>query len=538
MMEPTEHDQAPVSQPDVLEEALLRYEQQRPTTEFARRTAGRDYFWKNSTELMAIIDFGGRLTAINPAWVRTLDHDEGSLLSTPLMELTHPEDQESLASAVGRLQQGECVAGLEVQLRRADGTYRTVSWNCASGAGVFFAIGRDVTEERLAEARLHQAQKMEAVGQLTGGIAHDFNNLLAGIVGSLELMGKRLRQGRTSDLDRYITAAMASAQRAAGLTHRLLSFARRRPLEPKPLTVNDVVTGLEDLLGRTLGPSIVLDVRLADDPWPTVCDQVQLESAILNLCINARDAMPSGGRLAIETDNVLLEESAQEGVGEVIPGQYVAISVSDTGTGMSAEVLAHVLDPFFTTKPDGQGTGLGVPTVYNFAKEAGGFLRFCSEVGHGTTVGLYLPRLQGKASHQEVGAQAIGTMQPAAGETVLIVEDEAIVRELLVEVLEDQGYRILEAPNGPAGLKVLQSELPIDLLITDVGLPGMDGRQLVEQARTVRPGLPVLLITGYTDVAEANTSPAAGALMLQKPFDVDRLMLSIRQLIAGEMRLD
>jgi PAS domain S-box-containing protein len=483
---------------------------------------------------MAVMDFDGRATTVNPAWVQALGHDEGVLLSTPLMELAHPDDRGPLAAAIGRLRQGERVARLEVRLRHADGSYRILSWNWAPGVGEYFAIGRDMTPQRLAEEQLRQAQKMEAVGQLTGGIAHDFNNLLGGIVGSLDLLGKRLRQGRTADLERYIAAAMTSAQRAAALTHRLLAFSRRRPLEPKPLDANEVVTGLEDLLRRTLGPAISLETKLACDLWRTACDRAQLESALLNLCINARDAMPAGGRLTVETGNVTVEEGAPTARRDVTPGQYVSIDVSDTGIGMSAEVLAHVLDPFFTTKPVGQGTGLGVPMVFGFAKEAGGHVRFTSQEGQGTTARIYLPRHQGQMDRPDVEGPLVEAAWSEAGETVLIVEDEPVVRGLLVEVLEDQGYRILEASDGPAGLKVLQSDLRIDLLIADIGLPGMDGRHLVEQARKTRPDMRALLITGYSDAALANGAPEPGLAVLAKPFDVDALMRNVRRLIAGE----
>jgi PAS domain S-box-containing protein len=389
------------------------------------------------------------------------------------------------------------------------------------------------TEElvRTQEA-LQQSQKMEAVGQLTGGIAHDFNNLLAGIVGSLDLMQTRITQGRTGDLARYVGAAMSSAQRAAALTHRLLAFSRRQPLDPKPVEANRLVAGMEDLLRRTLGPSISLEMVMAGGLWRTLCDPVQLESALLNLCINARDAMPDGGKLTIETANAHLDDAYAAAQRDVTPGQYVAICVTDTGVGMSAELISRVFEPFFTTKPLGQGTGLGLSMVYGFAKQSEGHVRIYSEEGQGTTVKLYLPRYRGADREEDTQDQLVEAPRAEAGETVLVVEDEPVVRDLIVEVLGDLGYKALEAGDGPSGLKLLQSKRRIDLLITDVGLPGLNGRQLADHAREKRPGLKVLFITGYAENATmANGFLEPGMAMVTKPFAVDGLMRKIRQLI-------
>jgi PAS domain S-box-containing protein len=389
------------------------------------------------------------------------------------------------------------------------------------------------TEElvRTQEA-LQQSQKMEAVGQLTGGIAHDFNNLLAGIVGSLDLMQTRITQGRTSDLARYVGAAMGSAQRAAALTHRLLAFSRRQPLDPKPVEANRLVAEMEDLLRRTLGPAMSLEMVLAGGLWRTLCDPVQLESALLNLCINARDAMPDGGKLTIETANAHLDDAYVAAQRDVTPGQYVAICVTDTGVGMSPELISRVFEPFFTTKPLGQGTGLGLSMVYGFTKQSEGHIRIYSEEGQGTTVKLYLPRYRGAHSEEDSQDQLIEAPRAEAGETVLVVEDEPVVRDLIVEVLGDLGYQALEAGDGPSGLKLLQSKRRIDLLITDVGLPGLNGRQLADQAREKRPELKVLFITGYAENATlANGFLEPGMAMITKPFAVDGLMRKIRQLI-------
>jgi CheY-like chemotaxis protein len=373
---------------------------------------------------------------------------------------------------------------------------------------------------------------MEAVGQLTGGIAHDFNNLLAGIVGALDLMQTRLRQGRTGDLDRYVTAAMSSAQRASALTHRLLAFSRRQPLDPKPVEPNGLVAGMEDLLRRTIGPSIQLEMVLAGGLWRTLCDPVQLESALLNLSINARDAMPDGGRLTIETANAHLDSAYAAAARDVAPGQYVCICVSDTGAGMSADVIARAFDPFFTTKPLGQGTGLGLSMVYGFAKQSEGHVKIYSELGQGTTVKIYLPRFRGGTDAEDAASVVEEAPRAEAGDTVLVVEDEPVIRDLVVEVLTELGYRTLEAADGPSGLKILNSRQRIDLLVTDVGLPGMNGRQVADQARERRPGLKVLFITGFAENATlANGFLEPGMEMITKPFAMDALAAKIRQMI-------
>jgi PAS domain S-box-containing protein len=392
-------------------------------------------------------------------------------------------------------------------------------------------------EERTAELRLNeealrQAQKMEAVGQLTGGIAHDFNNLLTGIVGSLDLMQTRMAQGRTENIERYAKAAMSSANRAAALTHRLLAFARRQPLDPKPVNANQLISSMEDLLRRTIGESIAMEIVTAGGLWTTLCDPNQLEAAILNLAINARDAMSEGGKLTIETANSHLDSAYAAAQRDVTPGQYVAICVTDTGAGMPPDVIARAFDPFFTTKPLGQGTGLGLSMVYGFTKQSEGHVRLYSEVGHGTTVKIYLPRYRGAAEEEVVTAGLTDAFRADPGQTVLVVEDEPVVRNLIVEVLQDLGYRALEAADGPAGLKILQSNLRIDLLVSDVGLPGLNGRQLADHAREKRRGLKVLFITGYAENATlANGFLEPGMEMITKPFAVEDLTRRIREMI-------
>ncbi|MBC9178139.1 PAS domain S-box protein [Roseomonas ludipueritiae] len=405
----------------------------------------------------------------------------------------------------------------------------------------FAKITRDLTERREAQQQLEQsreqlfqAQKMEAVGQLTGGLAHDFNNLLTGISGSLELLKARVAQGRLSDLDRYINSAQGAASRAAALTHRLLAFARRQTLDPKPTNPNKLAADMLDMVQRTVGPGIALETALETGLWPTLCDPNQLENAILNLCINARDAMPDGGLLTIETANARLDDATARLHG-VEPGEYVTISVTDTGTGMPPDVAERAFDPFFTTKPTGQGTGLGLSMIYGFAKQSGGQARIRSEVGRGTTVSLFLPRHLGEADEANPPSQLPSLPRAEAEQTVMVVDDEPTVRMLVAEVLEELGYAAIEAADGTSGLKVLQSDVQIDLLITDVGLPGnVNGRQMADAARQTRPDLKVLFITGYAE----NTVLGSGMLeqnthMLTKPFSMEALASRVKAIVTS-----
>jgi PAS domain S-box-containing protein len=389
------------------------------------------------------------------------------------------------------------------------------------------------TEELMrTQEALQQSQKMEAVGQLTGGLAHDFNNLLAGISGSLELMGSRLSQGRVQDVERYLTAAQGAARRAATLTHRLLAFSRRQTLDPKPTDVNRLIGGMEELIQRTVGPAITVETVGATGLWTALVDAPQLESALLNLCINARDAMPDGGRITIETANKWMDRAAAR-QHDMPEGQYLSLCVTDTGTGMAPEVKARAFDPFFTTKPIGQGTGLGLSMIYGFAKQSGGQVRIYSEEGQGTTVCIYLPRYHGSGEHKDEQSQVGQLPGTDQGETVLVVDDEPTVRMLVTDVLEELGYNTIEAADSAVGLKLLQSNRRIDLLVTDVGLPGgMNGRQMADAARVTRPDLKVLFITGYADnAAVGNGHLAPGMAVLTKPFAVDALAVRIGEMI-------
>ena len=410
--------------------------------------------------------------------------------------------------------------------------------------GKFYCSARDITDDKEraqalqdAEAALRQAQKKEAIGQLTGGIAHDFNNLLAAIGGSFEVIEKCTARSLPENVPRFVAIGQGAVRRGAALTHRLLAFSRQQALDARPTDVNRLVASMEELIRRTVGPAVQVEVIGAAGLWPTLVDRNQLENALLNLCINARDAMSQSGRLTIATANTWIDERAA--LERDLPaGRYVTLRVTDDGVGMTAEVAAKAFDPFFTTKPPGAGTGLGLSMVYGFARQSGGQVRIDSEPGNGTTMCVYLPR------HTEGPAEPLPETVPdrmtssASGEVVLVVEDEEAVQLLLVEVLEEAGYAVLEAADGASGLRALEAAPRIDLLVTDIGLPGgLDGRQLAERARIARPGLKVLLLTGYADnTACGNARLEPGTALITKPFELAAIARAVRGLIEGEER--
>jgi PAS domain S-box-containing protein len=381
-----------------------------------------------------------------------------------------------------------------------------------------------------AEQALRQSQKMEAIGQLTGGIAHDFNNLLQGIIGALHVIHKRISSGRISDVDRFITGALESANRAASLTHRLLAFARQQPVDPRPLDENELISSVEELLRRTIGETLQLKFVPAVDLWLVRCDGNQLENAILNLAINARDAMPTGGTLTIETSNQVLNV-AEAKVRDVRPGEYVRLLITDTGVGMSHDVQARIFDPFFTTKAIGKGTGLGLSMVYGFVRQSDGSIKVDSEVGRGTSFEICLPRYRGEleaGSNIEINGR---DKRAGSDEVVLVVEDESIVRLLVVEVLQELGYHALEADSGASALRILQSNQRIDLLIADLGLPDINGRVLADAGK--RKGLKVLFMTGYAEQAASSSFLEGSMEIITKPFNMDALASRIREMIEG-----
>jgi len=507
-----------------------------------QRTQARGRTWQVTPDLMGALNPQGYFDTSNPAWMTLLGWTEEEVASMSIWELLHPDDVERTRGGFNLTQIGQPAIRFPNRYRHKDGSYRWISWVGVPEDGMVYCTGRDITDERDAAAELlkaqealRQAQKMEAVGQLTGGIAHDFNNLLAGISGCIEVISALVKRGKLADIDRFINSAQNSTRRAATLTQRLLAFSRRQTLDPKPTDVNRLVSGMEELIRRTAGPTVELEVVGAGGLWVTRVDPSQLENALLNLCINARDAMaPNGGRLTVETANKWLDDrGAKER--DLVPGQYVSLCVTDTGTGMEASVMERAFDPFFTTKPLGEGTGLGLSMVYGFARQSGGQVRIYSELGKGTTMCIYLPRFIGSTED----AQPIDTPYPhdseaGEGEIVLVVDDEQTIRMLIRQVLVENRYSPLEAGDGPAALAILRSGVRIDLLITDVGLPGgLNGRQLADAARIIRPELKVLFITGYAEnAAIGNGILEPGMEVMTKPFVMATLGNRIRDLLA------
>ncbi len=526
---------------DIQEIVEAREAKERQSAELERlvaeRTAERDRMWDTSPDLMVVVDFAGVFLRVNPAWTSLLGYARDELEGHHVNEFVIPEDHAGTVEAYETAAAGGRPT-MENRYRHRDGSVRWISWVAAPAGEVTYATGRDVTavkeaaeELDRAQDALRQSQKMEAVGQLTGGLAHDFNNLLAGISGSLDMMQTRIRQGRIGDLDRYMVGAQGAAKRAAALTHRLLAFSRRQTLEPKPTDVNRLVAEMEDLIRRTVGPEITVETVAKAGLWSALVDPNQLENALLNLCINARDAMPDGGRITIETANRWLDDRAAR-ERDLPPGQYLSMCVSDNGSGMSADVVERAFDPFFTTKPIGLGTGLGLSMIYGFARQSGGQVRIYSEVGSGTMVCIYFPR-----HHEEevVESEVIPAVPriDARGKTVLVVDDEPLVRMLVVDAVEDLGFTAIEAGDGPQALKILRSDVAIDLLVTDVGLPnGMNGRQVADAARELRTDLKVLFVTGYAEnavLSHGHLDP--GMQVVTKPFDMTVLANRIQGMV-------
>jgi PAS domain S-box-containing protein len=480
------------------------------------------------------------------------------------MASIHEEDREIVAIEIGEAVRRGGPYRCEFRVRQHDGMFRWIEANGrvdhddTGAAQRFPGVLIDIDHRRAIEAELRelnqqletrvqlaikqreqvedalrQSQKMEAVGQLTGGIAHDFNNLLTGISGSLQMLETRITQGRLDAVPRYIDVAQGATKRATALTQRLLAFSRRQTLDPKPTNVNRLITDMEELVRRTTGPNIEVKVVGEAGLWPIMIDPNQLENALLNLCINARDAMPDGGRLTIETANRSLDETTGA-EHDLPPGQYISLCVTDTGVGMSKETIGHIFEPFFTTKPLGQGTGLGLSMIYGFVRQSNGQIHVDSEEGHGTTMCLYLPRLHGGAAPDgDMAKESTAGFEAGYGETILIIDDEPSVRLLMTDLLQDAGYRVLEAADGPGGFKILQSNPRINLLITDVGLPGgMNGRQLADAGRALHPNLKVLFITGYAEnAAVGNGQLEPGMQVMTKPFAVEAIANKVRDMI-------
>ncbi|MBW3560339.1 MAG: PAS domain S-box protein [Proteobacteria bacterium] len=511
----------------------------RLTREFEERTAERDRLWRNSQDLLLIARFDAKIVAVNPAWTKVLGWSEAELVGASFVDFVHPEDLEAtMAEAAGLSAEGRTTMQFQNRYRRKDGGWVWLSWAVSSHSDLFHAVARDVTAEKqaaveleLAQEQLRQSQKMEAIGHLTGGIAHDFNNMLAVVIGSLDLLGRRL-EGEDARIRRYVDSAMDGARRAALLTQRLLAFSRQQPLRPEMVDPNKLVAGMSDLLRHSLGADIRLETVLAGGLWRTSADANQLENVLLNLAVNARDAMPGGGRLTIETQNAHLDERYAAAHSGVFAGQYVLIAVSDTGTGMSEDVIAKAFDPFFTTKDVGKGTGLGLSQVYGFLRQTGGHVKIYSEPGQGTTVKVYLPRLSGSAGEEAPDVDAAELALGVQQDVVLVVEDDAAVRQITSDALSELGYRVLEADGAAAGLRSLDAHPEVALLFTDVVMPDVNGRQLADEARRRRPDLKVLFTTGYTRNAVVHNGVLdQGVELIGKPFTVEELAAKVRSIL-------
>jgi PAS domain S-box-containing protein len=503
----------------------------------AESTADRNRMWTLSTDVMMVAGLDGRISAVNPAWTHLLGWTESELIGANVLEFVVADERHRLQSELNALSRGTAPKLVELGMRTSTGGSRRIEWSAVAADDLLQAVGRDVTAEREAEDALHKAedalrhsQKMEAIGQLTGGIAHDFNNMLTAIMGSMEVLKRRVHAGRYEDIQKFMDGAVGAANRAAALTHRLLAFARRQPLDPKAVDVNQLIRGMEEMLRRTLGEGVRLKVDLATALQPALTDAHQLENAILNLAINARDAMPNGGTLSISTTREIFKEKARFGQEEIEAGDYIVVCVSDTGIGMSPSTLQKVFEPFFTTKPIGQGTGLGLSMIYGFAKQSRGHVRIESTEGEGTAFRLYVPKHQG--SVEIVATGQANDPATGSGETVLLIEDDSTVRLIISDLLRELDYACIEAGGGQAALPMLTSNTPIDLLITDVGLPGMNGRQIAEIARQHRPELKILFVTGYAEHATGQAPfLEPGMEMVTKPFALDALALKIREMI-------
>ena len=510
----------------------------------AERTRERDRIWQVSEDLLGIGNFEGYFSSVNPAWTKTLGWSEDEITTLHVDELRHPDDAPIGQEGRRRLAQGAGTVRLENRFRHKDGSYRWIYWTLTAEAGLIYLIGRDVTADREAadthrrtEEQLRQLQKMDSVGQLTGGIAHDFNNLLTIIIGNLEALQNSLA-GASERVNRAIGSAMIGATRAAALIQRLLAFAQRQSLRPCAVDLNELIVGMGDLIRRSHGEMIEFEFALGGKLPLCFCDANQLESALLNLVINARDAMPQGGSLRIETAKIDLDEAGAV-VHGLMPGTYLTLSIKDNGVGMSPETIDRAFEPFFTTKEQGRGTGLGLSMVYGFVKQSKGNIEIGSRLGEGTMIQIMLPALAAvdvPAARLTDDAQDLGSVA-GCQETILVVEDDVGVREYVVGILADLNYNVLEASDGQSGLAIIgKSVHPIDLLLTDVVMPGMNGRELSNQARALAPGIKILFMSGYSEDAvtrQGRLDPDVE--LIEKPFSSQQLAARVRIILAADI---
>ena len=530
-------------------EAALRALNDRLEREIEERTAERDSLWELSEDLLVVANYDGRLLRLSPSWMRLLGYEEATLLATPYQDLSHPDDIDDLRDRVREMRRTGRPVRAEGRVRTVDGTFRWIAWTLSPepGGTLLHGVGRDVQEEKLAhdelaaanrqlvlqieerervEATLRQMQRLEAIGQLTAGVAHDFNNLLTVVLGNVNALSRALT---SPEAQRRLEMMRVAAERGAKLTAQLLAFSRNLRLEPKAVDLNDTVAGMRDLIESTMGGTVELQTALQPGLWSAFVDPAQIELVILNLAINARDAMEVRGRLSVGTANATVTEPPARPE-EPPPGEYVVVSVTDTGTGMSDEVLAKAFEPFFTTKEIGKGSGLGLSQVLGFAKQSGGGVRVRTWAGAGTAVDVYLPRATGQIE-AAVTEPAVSAGPAPAGRRplVLLVDDDSGVREVAAFVLDELGYAVVEAGSGGAALDLLDEHPGVDVLLVDFAMPGMNGAELAREARVKRPGLPVVFVTGYADfTALKDVSPER---IVQKPLREEELGAKLRAAI-------
>jgi PAS domain S-box-containing protein len=498
--------------------------------------------FETSLDLILVVDRRGRFIRVSPSSDAILGYAPDEMIGRTGIEFLHPDDLENTRDEMRLTRRGGVNRNFECRYVHKDGRPVMLAWTgvWSEGEQQYFFIGRDMTERIKLEQQLRQAQKMESLGQLTGGIGHDFNNILAIIIGMSELLAQAAEHDpHLSLIARTIDEA---AERGAELTRRMLAFARRQELQPRSLDLNEVVGRTTAMLKRTLGEDVSVITALADDLWQAVADPFQLEDAILNLAVNARDAMPKGGQLVLETANVHLDDTYAAQNVEVSPGDYVAVIVTDSGTGMPPHVIERAFEPFFTTKESGRGTGLGLSMVYGFIKQSRGHVKIYSELGHGTSIRLYLPKVAVGVTMGEADTVSPAAVAPEAcrggRETILVVEDAAAVRRVVVTMLESLGYAVRQAEDGRSALEILALPGRIDLLFTDMIMPhGMTGQDLFDRARAQRPDLKVLFTSGYSQpFIDARGGAGPAGPLISKPYRKEKLAQAVRELLDGASR--